>query len=352
MTHSAAPADHAAFARLVDEYRSTVCSIALAIVRDVATSEDIAQEVFVAAWQGLERLNNPDSVGPWLRQITRNRAHDRVRRRTREATRDRAVHQVAARSGGDAEGAALDAERERIVSETLDTLPDDTREAMLLFYREGESVRTVAALLELSEAAVKKRLSRARKVLRDEVAARFAEVARSTAPKAAFTAAVMASLSTTGPSVAAAATATTATGTGFWAKGLAVSGPWLGPALGVAGILFGMKHAIDRANTEAQRQTLRTATAVGVLHTVGLSAVVPFAHGSATVMWIWYALLIGGFALIHIVWVPRILAPTNARMLRDDPSAKARLDRERRLGWLGLVGGAVAGAVAVWFATT
>lgn len=42
--------DEAAFARLVERTANTVCSIALAIVRNVEASEDIAQEAFLAAW--------------------------------------------------------------------------------------------------------------------------------------------------------------------------------------------------------------------------------------------------------------------------------------------------------------
>ena len=67
--------DEAAFRRLVDESANTVCSIALAIVRNVQASEDVAQEVFLAAWSNLKKLRNPASFLPWLRQVTRNQAH-------------------------------------------------------------------------------------------------------------------------------------------------------------------------------------------------------------------------------------------------------------------------------------
>ena len=56
-------------------------AVALAITRDVHTSEDIAQEAFLSAWHHLPRLKNPSSFLPWLRQITRNLAHDHLRGR-------------------------------------------------------------------------------------------------------------------------------------------------------------------------------------------------------------------------------------------------------------------------------
>ena len=71
--------DRDAFARLVDATRSVVSSIALAILRDEESSRDVAQDVYLAAWRGLPTLHNPASFLPWLRQLTRNRAHHVLR---------------------------------------------------------------------------------------------------------------------------------------------------------------------------------------------------------------------------------------------------------------------------------
>src|SRR4051794_5851125 len=76
---AAAQGDAEAFARLVDASRTLVCSIALAILRDVEASQDVAQDVFLAAWRDLGKLRNPASFLPWLRQMTRNRAHHVLR---------------------------------------------------------------------------------------------------------------------------------------------------------------------------------------------------------------------------------------------------------------------------------
>ena len=79
--------DREAFAGLVRRWQGAVCAIGLAILRDVAASEDLAQEVFLAAWQGLARLQDPDSFGPWVRQLTRYKALDRRRSGLRYAAR-------------------------------------------------------------------------------------------------------------------------------------------------------------------------------------------------------------------------------------------------------------------------
>ena len=91
---AAARGDRDAYGRIVAGCQSTVTSIALAIVRDVPASEDVAQEAFLSAWQNLRRLKNPDSFLPWLRQITRNLARDHLRaqRRRQLIGRPQAAH--------------------------------------------------------------------------------------------------------------------------------------------------------------------------------------------------------------------------------------------------------------------
>ena len=76
---AAARGDQNAYGRIVRACQNTVTAIALAITRDVAISEDIAQEAFLKAWQQLDRLKNSASFLPWLRQITRNLARDHLR---------------------------------------------------------------------------------------------------------------------------------------------------------------------------------------------------------------------------------------------------------------------------------
>src|SRR2546426_3258271 len=78
---AAATGDREAFAHLIDATRTLVSSIAFAIVQDFDLSRDIAQDVFLTAWRDLGKLRNPVSFLPWLRQLTRRRAHEVARHR-------------------------------------------------------------------------------------------------------------------------------------------------------------------------------------------------------------------------------------------------------------------------------
>ncbi|MEM7151185.1 MAG: sigma-70 family RNA polymerase sigma factor [Myxococcota bacterium] len=351
VVQAAAKGDTSAFGQLIDAYRATVCSVALAIVRDVPTSEDVAQDVFVAAWERLGELRDPSSLGPWLRQVTRNRAHDVWRRRQRESPADDAVR-VAADPERSADAAMLLAERQAVVDEALDELPIDAREILLLFYREGRSVRHVARLLDLSEVATKKRLSRARAKLRADVLARFAEAARQSGPKAAFTTAVVAAITVGSPSIAAAAGGGALSVGGKLGK-LALGGASLGAALGVAGVVVGMRRHTQRARTPQEKAALARITWASIAHIVVLCVVLaPWVRwaGRSLGMWSWYAALMGGFAAIHWLWIPAVIADRQARERREDPLAARR---QRRQWWAGVFGwlvGAAASGIAVAYA--
>jgi len=221
-----------AYGRIVHACQNTVTAIALAITRDVQASEDIAQEAFLKAWQQLDRLKNSASFLPWLRQITRNLARDWLRAQHGRPLSGEAAEiaiGMAADPGPTPSEHLLQTEEEIVATEIISALPEDSREALLLYYREGQSSQQVAELLGLSDAAVRKRLSRARSMVRDELMQRFGEFARSTAPGAAFTMIVLGGLVGAMP----AASAATVIGTGVLGGGIGLG------KLGTGGVTTG-----------------------------------------------------------------------------------------------------------------
>ena len=199
---------HEAYGRIVRACQNTVTAIALAITGDVQASEDIAQEAFLSAWQQLDRLRNSASFLPWLRQIARNLARDWLRAQAQRPLSGEAAEiaiGMAADPSPEPADRLLRGEAEAAAEDIISALPEDSREVLLLFYREGQSSRQVAALLGLSDEAVRKRLSRARASVREDLLQRFGGLARSTAPSAAFALAVAGALATAAPASATAA---------------------------------------------------------------------------------------------------------------------------------------------------
>ncbi len=231
--------DADAYGRIVTACQNTVTAVALAITRDAQASEDVAQEAFLNAWQHLDRLHNPDSFLPWVRQIARNLARDHLRRhgdRPLDGPNAELAMAMAADPGPQPMHLVLDGEREAAAAELIAALPEDSREALVLFYREGQSSQQVALLLGITDAAVRKRLSRARQQVRDDLLRRFGEFARDSAPGAAFTTVVVGGLGVAAkPASAAAAVVGGTAGAGIAGKALALLGGGSGMAAGTLG---------------------------------------------------------------------------------------------------------------------
>jgi RNA polymerase sigma factor (sigma-70 family) len=344
--------DTRAYAELVRATQSTVSAIALAVVRDVQHAEDIAQDAYLKVWQKLGDLNNPDSFLPWLREITRNLARDHLRRgRARPGDRP-ANGDVLDSIATEPEHGAAAVERERrfeALNEAFGRLPAEAREVLALYYREGQSSDKVADLLGLSGAAVRQRLSRARSRLRADLEQRFAAVIVASAPGAAFTAAVSTMLAATSPPAAAAVAAGVGAKTG--AKFLlgAGFGILLGLIGGIAGIVFGIRPWLRTSTDPVERAALLRQQRIGLAFVVAACA----GFFACTVLSGWqaptlvYLAFIGALFWHTQIALPRILEPRLRREREASVEAARRQRRQRFYGWIGMVGGSLAGGVGL-----
>ncbi len=186
-----------ASAQIVTRYQSLVCSLAYSATGSLSQSEDLAQETFIAAWKGLGTLREPEKLRSWLCAIARNIIAGALRNRKREPSNTteslEALRDLPSRESLPVDS-AISREEESILWRSLEHIPDIYRETLVLFYREGQSVADVAQVLELSEEAVKSRLSRGRKLLKMEVESFVENALRQSAPGWKFTAAVVAGL--------------------------------------------------------------------------------------------------------------------------------------------------------------
>jgi hypothetical protein len=154
-------------------------------------------------------------------------------------------------------------EEETLLWRALANIPDVYREPMVLFYREQRSIAEVSAGLDLSEDAVKQRLSRGRAMLREELATVVESTLKLSRPTKAFTAAVLAALPLLPMQNASGAAATGA----IVAKGVATAaktalsgtglGVLLGPLTGILMTVFGSRAAATTAHSPRERQYIR-----------------------------------------------------------------------------------------------
>ena len=141
-----------AFAEIVSRYQSLVCSLAYSATGSLSQSEDLAQETFISAWNGLRDLREPARLRSWLCGIARNRIHNALRREGREPVHAAEPLHVASESPAAQPlppEQVISREEEAILWRSLEKIPDNYREPLVMFYREGQSVERVATQLEL-----------------------------------------------------------------------------------------------------------------------------------------------------------------------------------------------------------
>lgn len=74
--------DEAAMAALFDRYSKVVYSVALRVLRDAASAEDVLQEIFMQIWRSPGGfIATRGSLGGWLAVVSRNRSIDTLRRK-------------------------------------------------------------------------------------------------------------------------------------------------------------------------------------------------------------------------------------------------------------------------------
>jgi RNA polymerase sigma factor (sigma-70 family) len=157
--------DVVAFTTLVGRFQYVAFGYALALVRDFAVAEDVAQEAFVAAWASLPKLETPEAFPGWLRGIVGHCAHRVLRRRVLEAVPLDSAETVPA---GTADPAASAERRERAAAmlAAVEALPATLREITLLHYVHERSHAQIAAFLGLPATTVNNRLHAARAQLK------------------------------------------------------------------------------------------------------------------------------------------------------------------------------------------
>ena len=274
-----------AFERIVSRYQSLICSLAYSATGSLGESEDLAQETFITAWTHLGHLRERHKLRSWLCGIARNRINNFLRREGREPVRAAESLEHAPESLS-AEPLPVEytitQEEQAILWRSLERIPEIYREPLVLFYREQKSIEAVAASLELSEDAVKQRLSRGRKLLHEQVLMFVAGALERTNPGKAFTMNVLAALPALHFTAKAAALGVAVKGAST-AKATGIMGVFsllLGPLAVVLPNYLGYRLTLAGATSEAERQGIRSLFRKIAFITMGV--VLPLA---AVVLW-------------------------------------------------------------------
>jgi RNA polymerase sigma-70 factor (ECF subfamily) len=165
--------DVEAFAEFVRRHETRIRLVLARMLADDRDVEEATQDVFVQAWRNIGRYRGDAAVFTWLYRIAVNEALARLRRRRLQLSDlDDAVHHEALATAPEAgpEAQAQSAELRRFLAEQLRLLPFEYRAPIVLRDVVGLSNSEVAEILELSVAATKSRVHRARMEIRERLA--------------------------------------------------------------------------------------------------------------------------------------------------------------------------------------
>lgn len=165
--------DQGALNVLYNEYYNSVYYFALKMTKDESIAADITQDTFIQVITNIKVLRDPALFGSWLRSITYHRCTCYFKK-SKDVLVDEEneeifeeIHEDKAEFIPDE---ALDkAEFRKTVMEIIDSLPDEQRASVLMYYFDEMSIKQIAAIQGVSEGTVKSRLNYARKYIKAAV---------------------------------------------------------------------------------------------------------------------------------------------------------------------------------------
>jgi RNA polymerase sigma-70 factor, ECF subfamily len=169
-----------AFNALVEKYQKKIYNLAYRFVGDTEEANDLAQEIFTAAYQNLKKFRGDAKFSTWLFQIATNRGKNRFKylkrrgyfanRGSSESDDDRDSNQKAVPDiTTNPETLLASKQIQKIVQDAINDLDPDHKEIVILRDIEGFSYDEIAQILNLPEGTTKSRLHRARMVVKEKL---------------------------------------------------------------------------------------------------------------------------------------------------------------------------------------
>ncbi len=171
-----AAGDQTALTELYNKTYDNVYYTVKALIRDEDTALDILQDSYLKAFRNLNTLKEPEKFRAWIKRIGHNNAVDYLRKAkpmmfsSMPTDDDGAEIEFEDTNAANLPDVVIDQqETARLMAEIIDTLPEDQRVVISMYYYEGSSVKQIAEELGITENTVKSRLSYGRKKIETKV---------------------------------------------------------------------------------------------------------------------------------------------------------------------------------------
>ncbi|MCZ6632923.1 MAG: sigma-70 family RNA polymerase sigma factor [bacterium] len=164
--------DSRAFRDIYDLYKDRIYALCRHMAGNFEDAEDLTQEVFISAFKNIQSFRAEAAFGTWLYRIATNLCLNRLRKRKPEIHSFEALEEFDAAPpalGPSPEDLLVRKELNRRLEAAVLALPENLRLVFVLGTLEGMRYKQIAEVCECSEEAVKMRVHRARKQVRDKL---------------------------------------------------------------------------------------------------------------------------------------------------------------------------------------
>lgn len=156
------------FIKTISPFKDRIFRLAKRLLVSTEEAEDATQEVLVRLWNNREKLGGYGSVEALAITITKNYCLDQLK--SKRATEMRIVHSNYTDRQAGLQQQAEDRDSLDWVEKIMDTLPEQQKMIVQLRDIEEYEFEDIAKILDMNETAVRVALSRARKMIREELA--------------------------------------------------------------------------------------------------------------------------------------------------------------------------------------
>lgn len=152
-----------AFKELVDSYGQMILNTCYSFLKNGDDARDIAQDVFVEAFQSIHTFRSDANIRTWLYRIAVNKSLNFLKRQKRHAfTDDFTKIKSSALQGEEASQNTEDEERKKVLHEAIQSLSKNQRIAFTLHKIDEKSYKEISEIMDISLSSVESLMHRAK----------------------------------------------------------------------------------------------------------------------------------------------------------------------------------------------
>jgi RNA polymerase sigma-70 factor (ECF subfamily) len=154
--------------RIFEEFSNKVFRLAFKYAGNSTDAEDLTQEVFIKAFERIKEFRCDSAFSTWLYRVATSVCLNFKRKSAKQEVR--LEMGIVDQSAPSPEREIMKNETERILLREISNLPGSQRLAFVMAVMEGMPYQEISKILGITTEAVKMRVSRARKTLKDSMA--------------------------------------------------------------------------------------------------------------------------------------------------------------------------------------